>query len=396
MSSSYAYVTPPKKRPKPPKPTASSSPAAVALQPPLHLLPSKHDLLRLLAVVLIASTIAASLNLLAGLFNPGQKPFCDSVSDAAEDWVEDDSCEPCPAYGECHDGKLECIRGYKRQGRICVEDGDVSETARNLAQWAESRLCDGYVRFLCYGTGTSWVSAEDILKNMDGHPARDNFLEDTALYIFAKQKAMEAIEKSSENRRNSLGLKELKCPDAIAEHFKPYTCRLRQWIVEHILLVLPSCLMLVGSLIFLQKIRRRHYLSSRVEEIYDQVCDILEENALMSKESIDRLEPWVVAARLRDHVLLPKERKDPVLWKKVEELVQEDSRVDRYPKLVKGEQKEVWEWQVEGNLSSSRKWKKGETSATKSSPGSNRTNFGVATGQSTGSGSALSKKQSSH
>ena len=29
----------------------------------------------------------------------------------------------------------------------------------------------------------------------------------------------------------------------------------------------------------------------------------------------------------------------------VEELVQEDSRVERYPKLVKGESKVVWEWQ---------------------------------------------------
>lgn len=29
----------------------------------------------------------------------------------------------------------------------------------------------------------------------------------------------------------------------------------------------------------------------------------------------------------------------------VEELVQEDSRIDRYPRLVKGDGKEVWEWQ---------------------------------------------------
>lgn len=28
-------------------------------------------------------------------------------------------------------------------------------------------------------------------------------------------------------------------------------------------------------------------------------------------------EPWVVASRLRDHLILPRERKDPVLWKKV-------------------------------------------------------------------------------
>lgn len=34
----------------------------------------------------------------------------------------------------------------------------------------------------------------------------------------------------------------------------------------------------------------------------------------------------------------------------VEELVQEDSRVDQYPKLVKGESKVVWEWQGTINI----------------------------------------------
>lgn len=29
----------------------------------------------------------------------------------------------------------------------------------------------------------------------------------------------------------------------------------------------------------------------------------------------------------------------------VEDLVKEDSRVDQYPKLLKGESKVVWEWQ---------------------------------------------------
>lgn len=48
---------------------------------------------------------------------------------------------------------------------------------------------------------------------------------------------------------------------------------------------------------------------------YFQVCEILEENALMSKTSNG--EPWLIASQLRDHLLLPKERKDTVLWKKV-------------------------------------------------------------------------------
>ncbi|KNA04025.1 hypothetical protein SOVF_203560, partial [Spinacia oleracea] len=78
------------------------------------------------------------------------------------------------------------------------------------------------------------------------------------------------------------------------------------------------------------------------------VCDTLEDNALMSGSMGDR-EPWLVA-RLRDHILTPKERRYPLLWKMVEDLVESDSRLDRYPKLVKGESKVVWEWQ------GSRRW----------------------------------------
>jgi hypothetical protein len=38
---------------------------------------------------------------------------------------------------------------------------------------------------------------------------------------------------------------------------------------------------------------------------------------LTSKSVNGECEPWVVASRLRDHLLLPRERKDPLLWKKV-------------------------------------------------------------------------------
>ncbi|KAI8546772.1 hypothetical protein RHMOL_Rhmol07G0145400 [Rhododendron molle] len=65
----------------------------------------------------------------------------------------------------------------------------------------------------------------------------------------------------------------------------------------------------------------------------------------------------------------------------VEELVQEDSRLDQYPKLVKGESKVVWEWQVEGSLSSSKKRKKAEESKLKLSegitPSLNQQNYGL-------------------
>nr|GMD74811.1 putative inner nuclear membrane protein [Ipomoea batatas] len=66
---------------------------------------------------------------------------------------------------------------------------------------------------------------------------------------------------------------------------------------------------------------------------------------MIARDSNSEGEPWVIASLLRDYLLSPKERKDLLLWKKVEELVREDSRLELYPKVVKGEPKVVWEWQ---------------------------------------------------
>lgn len=45
-----------------------------------------------------------------------------------------DVCEPCPSNGECYQGKLECLHGYRKHGRLCVEDGDINETAKQLVR----------------------------------------------------------------------------------------------------------------------------------------------------------------------------------------------------------------------------------------------------------------------
>lgn len=47
------------------------------------------------------------------------------------------------------------------------------------------------------------------------------------------------------------------------------------------------------------------------------MCEILEEHALVARSLNGEGEPWVVASWLRDHLLLPKERKDMTLWQKV-------------------------------------------------------------------------------
>ncbi|KAK4792634.1 hypothetical protein SAY86_023069 [Trapa natans] len=338
----------------------SSHSSLTTVEPPSSFFPSRGELLNLVAVVAIASAVAVSCNFFVGVLNPQVKPFCDNSADS----FIHDSCEPCPVHGECHQGELECMRGYKKRGRACIEDGDIAEIAKQLSEWVEFRLCESYAQVLCGGAGTAWVQEADILSDIDGQLMKKNFDGDSSLFMYARIRVMESLVKLLETQANPSGMKEFKCPDASAEYCKPYSCRIRQWLLEHALIIVPVCILVVGVMVLTWRIHKKQYLSTRVEEIYNLVCDMLEENALMTKGQNG--EPWVVAAWLRDHLLLPNERKDPRLWKQVEELIQEDSRVDRYLKLVKGEQKVVWEWQAaEGSLSYTRSRKFGETGKSK-------------------------------
>jgi len=105
-------------------------------------------------------------------------------------------------------------------------------------------------------------------------------------------------------------MKEFKCPDSLVKQYKPYACRLRQWITQHILVVLPICAMvslpkgtlkrtlhppthtlhkcvrmlsiskhiniakikqLVGCMILFWNVCRKLRVSRRVEELYNKV-----------------------------------------------------------------------------------------------------------------------------
>ncbi|XP_057512938.1 uncharacterized protein LOC130794997 [Actinidia eriantha] len=334
---------------------------------PPNLFPSRSEFLRLLAVVAIASSVAVACNYSVTFLSRQPMPFCDS--DAYFDYSLFDSCEPCPSNGECYDGKLECVHDYKKHGKLCLEDGDINATAKKLSELIESRVCEVYAQFLCERTGAVWIHEGELWNDLDEFKQMENQGSGSPIYEFAKKKAIDMVGELLETRTNIQGIKELKCPDFLVEHYKPFTCYIRQWIAKHALILVPLCALLIGTTWLLLRVRQRYYVSTRAEQLYNQVCDILEEHALILRSSNGEGDPWVVASWLRDHLLLPKERKDPTLWKKVEESVQEDSRLDRYPKLVKGESKVVWEWQVEGSLSSSRKNKKAEESKLKLSEG---------------------------
>lgn len=101
-------------------------------------------------------------------------------------FVATDWCEPCPANGECYQGKLQCNHGYRKQGTLCIEDGAINESTKKLVlsympyldnpslvwflkkvcNWLccclqvrhfERKVCEAYALNECYGTGTIWV-----------------------------------------------------------------------------------------------------------------------------------------------------------------------------------------------------------------------------------------------
>ncbi|KAI5642188.1 hypothetical protein M9H77_00058 [Catharanthus roseus] len=321
-------------------------------EPPPKFLPSsKTELLRLVAVVGIAASVAVVCNFFVKFYNQQPIPFCDSGSDI-EDFLDvpiaSDNCEPCPSNGICSEGKLECARGYVKHGRLCIEDRDINAAEKTL------------------------VRKDELWTYLDKHKVMENHGLDEITYMHAKLRAIEASRKLLKTRINAGRFEEFNCPELLVKQYKPISCCIRQWIVKHALVLVPLCALLLGCIVITLKVRRRHNLSVRAEELYNQICDILEENALRSRGVNGDGEVWVVASWLRDYVLTPKERKDPFLWEKdgmmwinplempihLHFLIY--SRLDRYPKMIKGESKVVWEWQVEGSISSSGKIKNAE------------------------------------
>nr|CAB3497342.1 unnamed protein product [Digitaria exilis] len=316
-------------------------------EPPPGLFPDREDLLRLLSVLAIATAAAAACSLL----NRRTEPFCDSPLQPPHDYAGGDSCQPCPHNGRCVEGKLECVQGFKRHGTSCLEDGLLSQTATKISELLQLRICDQHARALCGLPAKILFQKHEVLDTVDHllskNPAGLN--EDGIQLV--KVRVLNSAQGFFETAFTSNKAEAFRCPELVAERHRPLTCQVRQWISRNIIFVTTFCIM---------------------------VCEILEDNAVNAKIGNSDCEPWVVASWLRDHLLVPRERKNAFLWKKliqdtlpvkvwdtrsmrsfvivqivverVEELILEDSRIDQYPKVIKGESKVVYEWQASGSL----------------------------------------------
>nr|BAK00801.1 predicted protein [Hordeum vulgare subsp. vulgare] len=316
----------------------------LAAEPPPGLFPAGiHDALRLLSVLAIAAAVAAACSVL----NRRPAPFCDSD----DPYAAYDSCEPCPENGRCVDGELRCVEGFKRRGRVCVEDGLLTHTANKISELLQLRICDEHARALCGQPGKILFQQHDTSSMADELLSKDAArLSDDGIKV-VKERVLQSAHGFLETTSTYDKVQAFKCPELAAELRRPLSCQARQWISSNIVFVITFCVLSAALLRILWSIYQRWALSKRAEQIYEQVCEILEDNAISAKVGNSECEPWVVTSWLRDHLLSTRERRNTLLWKKVEELLLEDSRIDQYPKVAKGEAKVVLEWQASGSLS---------------------------------------------
>lgn len=358
-----------RKRRMPSRPSSSRRPVSKSRskplwsEPPPGLFPTgAHDFLRLLAVLAIAAAAAAACSLLSRRPNP----FCDSQQHYDPAY---DSCEPCPQNGRCVHGKLECLQGFKKYGKICVEDGLLTQTANKISDLLRLTICDEHARALCGQSGKILFQQLDISNLADDLLSKDHaHLSDDGIKL-VKDRVLESAHGFLE-MVPTYNKVEAKCPELVAELHRPLSCQVRQWIFRNIISVVTSCILFAALLWILWSIYHRRAFSKRAEQIYEQVCEILEDNAMNAKIGNSECEPWVVTSWLRDHLLVTRERRNAVLWKKVEELILEDSRIDQYQKVIKGESKVVFEWQASGSLSGKiKKMQQGEGGISRRSKG---------------------------
>uniref|UniRef100_M8CSV0 Uncharacterized protein n=1 Tax=Aegilops tauschii TaxID=37682 RepID=M8CSV0_AEGTA len=247
-------------------------------------------------------------------------------------------------------------------GKILFQQHDISSMADELLSKDAARLSDDGIK----------VVKERVLQSAHG------FLETTSTYDKYA---------SSQPLLPSMRVQAFKCPELAAELHRPLSCQARQWVSSNIVFVMTFCV-LDCSRFYGAFTRDGHcqrepskYMSRcllyEVSFIPDVcitmmqcnlllVCEILEDNAVSAKAGNSECEPWVVTSWLRDHLLSTRERRNTLLWKKVEELLLEDSRIDQYPKVIKGEAKVVLEWQASGSLSGKIKKLQGAAGKTRS------------------------------
>ncbi|KAH7286175.1 hypothetical protein KP509_33G061300 [Ceratopteris richardii] len=295
----------------------------------------KEQLIQFAAIVGIAAFVAFTGITLIEWQKRESLPFCD--------YYASESCIPCPENARCSGKNMECLFGFTKHGKRCLRDQKIRKAIEAIDELIIEKFCGNYSLSLCKWTGPKQLTVFEIAQFVE-HSELDKVLGiDSENFKLVKEEGQDAAIKRLNTRKNSQGLLELYCPIQLVEYYKPYRCRAWEWMLSYRNILLISCPLVFLAVVILSKAYLKQKISKRAEQLYIQVCQTLEAK---SQNNMTGGETWVVASHLRDHLLTLNERKNGTVWYKVEQMVRRDSRIDQYPKLVKGESKVVWEWQV--------------------------------------------------
>ncbi|GJD09379.1 hypothetical protein Gasu2_36360 [Galdieria sulphuraria] len=267
-------------------------------------------------------------------------PFCDSNNSKV---LED--CRPCPSHGTCSAGELTCDHGFIESAGKCVEDKTFSVVTKDTKNRIEAILRKRAGMSLC-GTG-------EVQKEMDSAQLRK-----AVLLSFGTKLPLEEIrfnraftEAFYTIVNDSVSSDEFECREEgeriWCQALHPslsLSCRLRFFVLQEWwkLLITMSILIGISRLYFWFRLRR--WIDKQVKTVTEEVYRQLTASSQLTSPLSERKK--VVVTRLRDDLLHDQSllKWKDVIWRKVVERVDSDSRVQKRREIVNDLPQLVWEW----------------------------------------------------
>ncbi|GJQ09573.1 hypothetical protein GpartN1_g1364.t1 [Galdieria partita] len=297
----------------------------------------KSSRFKLLSITILAVGIFFAFT----YYSPNsQLPFCDS-----NDLKVADDCRPCPTHGTCSAGELICDQGFIEFGGKCVEDKKFSVVAKDIKNRLEHILRKRAGMVLC-GTAT-------VQKEMDNAQLYKEILLsfgnklplDETRFVRAFTEAFYSIVNDS----GSLDKFECRQEGEILwcqalQPILPLSCRLKFFVLQEWWKILLTASLIIGVSRLYFWFRWRRWIEKQSKTITEEVYRQLTESSQLT--SPVREKKKVVVTRLRDDLLHDQSllKWKDVIWRKVVERINNDSRVLKRREIVNDLPQLVWEW----------------------------------------------------
>ncbi|GAQ87803.1 hypothetical protein KFL_003780090 [Klebsormidium nitens] len=285
----------------------------------------------LVLLLALGMVVALAISYLQAALRP--IPFCDTGASPVGS-----QCIPCPEHGHCESGHLTCAVGYEKVGRHCVKDKRVEARVQKLAGKVKRFACQQRGLALCGYNASEAVTRASVMGMLGEGQTVDQRTAD--IFSLAVQRAGEELLMAAEN-----GVPVLVCPDDLARQYKPLSCLAREAAQRNWKPLALLLLSILGALYFWRRRRQQQALVKAAETLYEKICAELEDAA----QRPGGAPKWKIATHFRDSLLKPRER-GGALWKEVDRLAREDTRVLVRQQMVQGESFTVWEWREAGAL----------------------------------------------